>query len=193
MKKTYLIAYNTLLFLGWGVFLIYQIVHGFQMDRFSLILLNICQISAVLEIIHAALKWVKTPVFTSAIQIFSRVFVLIFINLIPPEQQFTLLNISGVQLVTVAWGVTEIVRYSFYATSLVSKNIYALSFLRYTLFIVLYPTGVFGEWLILFSQMQINGFEISLFNAFLVVVVLAYFIFFPRLYMYMFQQRKKKL
>jgi hypothetical protein len=44
-----------------------------------------------------------------------------------------------------AWAVTEVVRYSFYAVKLVHKSPAALTWVRYTAFIVLYPLGVSSE------------------------------------------------
>ena len=48
-----------------------------------------------------------------------------------------------------SWAVIEIVRYLFYAAKLVSDNPeampYPLFWLRYSLFMVLYPSGISGE------------------------------------------------
>jgi very-long-chain (3R)-3-hydroxyacyl-CoA dehydratase len=44
-----------------------------------------------------------------------------------------------------AWSLTEVVRYAFYACKEVGTPPYILSWLRYTTFIVLYPLGVSSE------------------------------------------------
>ena len=44
-----------------------------------------------------------------------------------------------------AWGVTEVIRYAFYATKELNCTPYFLTWLRYTTFIVLYPIGVSSE------------------------------------------------
>ena len=44
-----------------------------------------------------------------------------------------------------SWSTIEIVRYSYYALGLVGVDVYIHKWLRYTLFIVLYPSGVFSE------------------------------------------------
>ena len=44
-----------------------------------------------------------------------------------------------------SWAITEIVRYSFYALTLINAVPYALKYLRYSLFLVLYPTGISSE------------------------------------------------
>ena len=45
----------------------------------------------------------------------------------------------------IAWGVTEVIRYSFYAFKQVGEAPAVLTWLRYTTFIVLYPLGVSSE------------------------------------------------
>lgn len=44
-----------------------------------------------------------------------------------------------------AWGITEIIRYPFYAMKELGDAPFALIWLRYTTFIVLYPLGVSSE------------------------------------------------
>lgn len=45
----------------------------------------------------------------------------------------------------ISWSLTEIIRYSFYATSLVGCKSSVLNWLRYTTFYVLYPLGAGSE------------------------------------------------
>ncbi len=51
----------------------------------------------------------------------------------------------GLPLLLLAWQVTEIIRYSFYFFGLLGSVPSVLTYLRYTLFIALYPMGVTGE------------------------------------------------
>lgn len=44
-----------------------------------------------------------------------------------------------------AWSVTETIRYPFYFLALLGIDVYALNWLRYTLFLVLYPLGAGSE------------------------------------------------
>mgnify|MGYP005849365027 CR=1 FL=1 len=193
MLTAYLISYNVLLLLAWAIFFIWQITHGFVIDKISITILNIAQVAALLEIFHAKKGWVKSPVFTTALQISSRVFVLFWLNVIPEAQQIKIFGISGITIVSVAWSVTEIIRYSYYATSLLNKEIKLLTFLRYTLFIVLYPLGITGEAMIMLSVLKWNNYDFSIVNFVVAVVMVSYLPFFPKLYGYMWQQRKKKL
>jgi len=191
--KQYLVGYNLILFLAWSSFLAWQITHGFVLDRVSITILNVAQVAALLEILHAKQGWVKSPLFTTALQISSRVFVLFWLNVIPETYQIKIYGISGITIVSVAWSITEMVRYSYYATSLFNKEIKGLTFLRYTLFIVLYPIGILGEGMILFSVLKWNNYDFSIVNFVVAAVMLSYLPFFPKLYIYMWQQRKKKL
>lgn len=52
-----------------------------------------------------------------------------------------------------AWSLTEVVRYPFYFLSLLNIDLYALNWLRYTLFLVLYPLGAGSEAFLSFSTL----------------------------------------
>lgn len=52
-----------------------------------------------------------------------------------------------------AWSVTEVIRYPFYFLSLLNIDVYALNWLRYTLFLVLYPLGAGSEAFLSFSTL----------------------------------------
>ncbi len=190
MKK-YLLTYNSLLAIGWLLLLLYTMANGLQLDRFSLLLLNICQLAAILEIYHAIKKWVNSPPMTAAIQVASRVFVLFLINLLPADAYWSIFGMSGLALILVAWSVTEIIRYSFYFSQLLDKENAILRYLRYTLFLGLYPMGVTGEILIILSFMCLYCSIILC----LVMggILLSYVYFFPQMYGYMIRQRLKKI
>ena len=48
---------------------------------------------------------------------------------------------------------TEVIRYSFYACSLVGMTIPALLYLRYSMFYILYPTGAFSEAFLIYAAL----------------------------------------
>ena len=191
--KNYLKAYNLFLALGWAALLLHFMYYDFQLDNIGLLLLNICQGAAILEVVHAILKWVSSPIVTTAIQVASRVFILVLINLIGFEGYFTIWGINGLHLIMVAWSITEIVRYSLYLLNLLEKESKVLLFCRYTFFIVLYPAGVAGELLIIYSYLMPFEFSLNIPTASFATLVLIYLIFFPKLYLHMWAQRKKKL
>lgn len=196
MIKNYLKAYNLLLAIGWLVFLVDSVAHDFVLNSFSLWVLNVCQLAALLEVGHAGLGWVKTPFVTSLVQVFSRVFVLYWINVLhvlPPEELIEVAGINGIAMVSVAWGITEVVRYSYYFLGLLGKEVYPITWMRYTFFLVLYPLGVTGEWFIVLSKTKMGHWEFSLINIVLWLILASYFYGFPQLFGYMLQQRRKKL
>jgi len=193
MVRSYLIFYNVALTLLWGAYLIYMLLNGFQLDETSLLLLNIAQLAAILEIGHAALKWVKSSAFTTFIQVFSRIFVLLLLNLMPNGPFIGCCGINGLVLITLAWSITEVVRYSYYTTILLNNESSILLTLRYTLFLVLYPMGVIGEALIIVSYLQNQDWAMTLPNIVIGLIFLSYFYFFPQMYKHMLKQRKKKL
>lgn len=52
-----------------------------------------------------------------------------------------------------AWSLTEVVRYPFYFLALLGIDLYAINWLRYTLFLVLYPLGAGSEAFLSFSTL----------------------------------------
>jgi very-long-chain (3R)-3-hydroxyacyl-CoA dehydratase len=52
-----------------------------------------------------------------------------------------------------SWGIVEVPRYTFYAMNLIGQVPSFLLFLRYHLFMVLYPSGVAGEVLCMLSAL----------------------------------------
>ena len=112
--RYYLAAYNLLAFVFWLLFLLLFISNSFILTEKGMLLLNIAQGMAVLEIVHALLKWVKSPLASTAAQVFSRIFVLILINLFRHHVPLLPITQTGIIIVSLAWSITEIVRYSFY-------------------------------------------------------------------------------
>jgi hypothetical protein len=108
-------------------------------------LLLFTQSAALLEIVHAAVGLVRSPVIVTAMQVMSRIVALVAVTYSPKAQ-----TQWGAGLMIISWSCVEIFRYIFYAFALVSgdstkKTPFPLFWLRYSLFAVLYPTGITGE------------------------------------------------
>jgi very-long-chain (3R)-3-hydroxyacyl-CoA dehydratase len=191
--KYYLAAYNAVAFIFWMLYLISFIASGFVLSKTGLLLLNIAQGLAVLEILHAILKWVKSPVSSTIAQVTSRLLVVVLINVFINDQSLSAVISKGIFICSLAWGITELVRYSFYFLSLFGKQPYALLWMRYTFFIVLYPLGVTGEWFILAAPLVVHGISFNAYTVFLVISFASYAYYFPILYGYMWKQRRAKL
>merc|ERR1712142_747292 len=206
--KSYLFLYNLLQFLGWSFLLVQVCSHFKHGDTYTDLYesvagtLNIFQTAAVLEILHAALGLVRSSVQVTFQQVFSRVYVTwAILHLLPPSQ----LSV-GFPLLLFAWTITEIIRYSMYAVSLVGNPPYLLTWLRYTFFIVAYPCGVTGELLCSYwglweardkdvaSIHLPNSLNVTFsFPLVILTIMLLYIPLFPPMYLHLFAQRKKVL
>ncbi|THH13758.1 hypothetical protein EW146_g6511 [Bondarzewia mesenterica] len=121
---------------------------------------------AILEILHALLGFVRSPLTTTAMQVASRLYLVWYIAArfdsvsafsfsaspyFRPSE--TLAYGERVQAraspfygsMVLSWSVTEVIRYTFYASSLVGIEPRVLVWLRYTTFYVLYITGASSE------------------------------------------------
>lgn len=105
-----------------------------------------------------------------------------------------------------SWSLVEVPRYLFYAISLVSTPSYLMKFIRYSLFLVLYPTGITGEvWsiasslafvtqtaLLKYSMPNRLNFAFD-YTCFLYFILATYVPGSYIMYNYMLVQRKKQL
>lgn len=135
-------------------------------------------------------------------QVLSRVMVVVGVVMATPTGKVS----PGLPLALLAWSVTEIIRYGYYACSLLGSVPHVLVMLRYTTFIALYPIGVTGEllcfyWAQSYARTQSvwsiempNKYNVTFsYLFFLWAVMLAYIPLFPQMYLHMFAQRKKVL
>ncbi|PCH36163.1 PTPLA-domain-containing protein [Wolfiporia cocos MD-104 SS10] len=99
------------------------------------------QTFAVLEVLHALCGWVRSPLATTAAQVASRLYLVWGVTALFGQTRTHPLYASMV----LSWALTEVVRYAFYACTLLGREPRALLWLRYTLFFVLYPTGAGSE------------------------------------------------
>ncbi|KAG8861668.1 hypothetical protein FRB96_002625 [Tulasnella sp. 330] len=157
---------------------------------------NWIQSFAVLEVVHSALGWVRSPVFTSAAQVASR---LAMVWDTAPRYTIAQQNPIYTSMV-LAWSMTETLRYAFYAFSVLGFEPYPLLWLRYTAFFVLYPIGAPSEAFVNFSTLPVSLYPFDLhldqwvpidfYHAFL------FLLWWPALwylYTYMMGQRRKVL
>ena len=137
----------------------------------------------LIEVVHAVLRFVPSSPITTFIQILSRL-VLVWGVLVPiPEARYSV----GVPMLLIAWSIAECTRYFYYGFHLYESAPYFSTWLRYSLFLVLYPTGVTGELLTTYSALPTiaknkmwtlelpNIFNISFYyNYILVIFMLSY-------------------
>ncbi|KAG2178852.1 hypothetical protein INT43_001698 [Umbelopsis isabellina] len=194
--KGYLMAYNQISFLGWAWILVLTIKELAENDFdytgvFNAVwkYLPAVQTAAALEIVHAALGWVRSPISTTFTQVLSRVFLVWGVNYLFPEihthWSFTTMVIS--------WSITECVRYAYYFFNLAGGVPGIVLWLRYTLFFVLYPTGAGSEVMMMFISLPYAKAWNELYYYLLIVLMIVYIPGLPTMYFHMIGQRKKYL
>ncbi|KAK5645949.1 hypothetical protein RI129_004413 [Pyrocoelia pectoralis] len=206
-KSYYLFFYNFVETVGWSYILYKLVKHFIFVEDVTLyesikLPLFVFQNAAVLEIVHAFLRLVSSSPYVTLQQVFSRVMLVCGVLMISRNAQLGI----GLPLTILAWSVTEIIRYAYYTLNLVNAVPHFLVWLRYTMFIGLYPLGVTGELLCLytacnefiktgFGTITLPNFLNVTFNyPYLLMFLMALYIpLFPPLYMHMFAQRKKIL
>uniref|UniRef100_A0A803LCN8 Very-long-chain (3R)-3-hydroxyacyl-CoA dehydratase n=1 Tax=Chenopodium quinoa TaxID=63459 RepID=A0A803LCN8_CHEQI len=103
----------------------------------------------------------------------------------------------------VAWSISEIIRYSNYALSCIGDCPYWSIYVRYTVFIPLYPVGVAGEMWLMYQALTYikekdlykDFFSVLPFSyhTFVQVVLLCYPLLWMKLYLHLLKQRRSKL
>ncbi|MDW8418058.1 MAG: protein tyrosine phosphatase-like domain-containing protein [Chitinophagales bacterium] len=190
--NVYLKWYNLAALMLWGLLVMAYAGGGCVFDDEAMYLLAAAQGVALLEILHARMGWVKSPWLSVAAQVLSRIFVVVVLGLYYKKVTHPLF-VYGTFIVSLAWSITEVVRYAYYLMQLLERETGWLTWLRYSLFIVLYPLGVCGEWLLIATAVAQQSVWLSPFTWVSVLVALLYILYFPKLYGYMWKQRKKKL
>jgi len=194
LKDAYLVLYNSSLCIGWSLLLFKSLTHTFTnspsiSEGISSIyavegvssLLTVVQGAAILEIIHAAVGLVRSPVFVTTLQVGSRIAALIAILYSPVAQvQF------GAGQMIISWSLVEIFRYAFYVSAILSGDAtkgtpYPLFWLRYSLFAILYPTGIVGELTVFFAASGDEAF-LNLFGEEYATLMYYYIMSFPIIY-----------
>lgn len=194
--KPFLILYNTVAGSLWFIHLyntLNAIINNKNVNTFysdSVSFLTITQCLAIIEIFNSLFKIVKSPLLTTFAQVSSRLLIVIgsFRLSATPITPFIGYEYFTLSL---AWSITEVVRYFFYAFNLLNIQPKVLVFLRYNMFPILYPLGVTSELIILYKTTQIN--DNNLVKLVYIVSMLAYIPGFPVLFSHMWIQRKKAM
>ncbi|XP_062245426.1 very-long-chain (3R)-3-hydroxyacyl-CoA dehydratase [Platichthys flesus] len=149
LKTGYLFLYNLVQFLGFSWIFVNMTVRLFIFgeeslyDTFNSIsdVMFFCQVLASVEVLNAAFGVVKTGIVPTLIQVVGRNFILfiIFGSLEEMHHQ------PVVFFVFYLWSGIEIFRYPFYMLGCCNTEWENLTWLRYTIWIPLYPLGVLAE------------------------------------------------
>ncbi|XP_077217555.1 protein-tyrosine phosphatase-like, PTPLA [Tasmannia lanceolata] len=205
-SKLYLSAYNSLQAFGWALSLsrilsslaTTKSINGAYASAGDLI----CFLQAVsfLEVLHGAIGIVPSGVLIPLMQWGGRThFVLAILSQIVEVQE-----LPSVFITFFAWSIGEVIRYSQYALNCIGICPYWLTYLRYTVFILVYPVGVgFGEIWLMYEALPFvkkynlyaNVFDNLPFSyySFVVALLLCYPFLWLKLYLHLFKQRRSKL
>lgn len=155
------------------------------------LLIAVQNMNAIFEIIHAGLGLVKSSLPITCLQFFARLLITIGIcqNLPQSPANWTFGSFIGLSY---AWTITELLRYGYYIINYFydGKPPYALKWLRYSLFIVLYPLGLACEWITVYLSIPYAG---GLYRYYLIFGLVLYIPGFIQLYRHMWRQRRKVL
>jgi len=189
----YLFAYNTVSALGW-LFVLYITVQSLlegkaPKDFWAQVAtpLRYVQTAAFLEVLHALFGLVGSSPIATIMQVGSRLGLLwVFSNNYSEAQAHW-----SLYLMVGSWALVEVPRYAFYAVNIfVDKVPFPLFWARYTLFMVLYPSGITGEITQIFTSLPaVKGTSLVLFYLSLFALLL-YVPGSPFMYFHMVGQRK---
>ncbi|CAI5981861.1 unnamed protein product [Closterium sp. NIES-64] len=190
LTKTYLAAYNLAQAAGWAAAL-------------AAMMHSAVTTASIAGAFHSAwpLVWlVRSGVVAPLVQWVGRSFVLFAVVGRTPA----LHTHAALFVLLAVWCCSEVIRYPQYALSLLGTCPRALTWLRYSAFIPLYPIGMFGgEMVLIYSAIPFVKADRPLDFLFaalpfdchhvLMVILAAYPLFWLHLYTHMFRQRRAKL
>lgn len=208
---TWLIGYNLLSGCLWSfvflnVFATYFVFGDLDsVFRLTHLWTTAIQSLAVVEIYNSATGIVKSPVMTTTMQVLSRLLVVYGVWAVLPDASG---NRSVAYLtVHLAWSVTEVVRYYYYASHLISQQTLPngekgapvsplLLWFRYNAFLVLYPLGISSECYMIYRAIGLalsyNTTGWLAYAIFLSASLVAYLPGSPILFTHMLSQRRKQ-
>lgn len=208
LRRLYLTIYNWVVFFGWAQVLFFALStlkeSGHQhVYRAVERPLQLAQTAAVLEIFHGLVGLVRSPITATLPQIGSRLFVTWGILWSFPEVQTHVL----VSSLVISWSITEIIRYSFFGVKeLLGFAPAWLLWLRYSTFLLLYPTGITSEVGLIYIALPYikesakyclrmpNKWNFSFDYFYAALLVIAFYVpGSPHMYQYMLGQRKRAL
>ncbi|GLU13047.1 hypothetical protein SLE2022_296950 [Rubroshorea leprosula] len=208
LRRLYLSIYNWTVFFGWCQVLYFSVKtltesgHEQVYNAVEKPLL-LAQTAAVLEILHGLIGLVRSPISATLPQIGSRLYVTWGILWSFPEIQKHVL----VSSLVISWSITEIIRYSFFGTKEAFGSAPSwLLWLRYSTFLLLYPSGITSEVGLIYNALPYikgsekyclrmpNKWNFSFDYFYAAIIALGIYVpGSPHMYTYMLGQRKKAL
>ena len=122
LSVPYLILYNVVQYLGWTVFFVLFVINYSTTQDLqqtydnTFYMVQFFQYLAILEIVHIILRLVRSPLFTTFVQVMSRVVIVFVLAKIKSSLSI------GYVLLSLAWSIAEMVRYTYYYLSIIKHN-----------------------------------------------------------------------
>ena len=157
LSQAYLVLYNGACALGW-LYVLYLTLTSLRSGQSAAELwsvvgspLTIVQSAAALEVLHSLVGLVNSPLLTAAMQVSSRLLLVWGYTRAYPASQAH----WSLYLMVASWALVEVPRYAFYVFAQFKGQPvpYPLFWLRYSLFAVLYPSGISGELLQMYTAL----------------------------------------
>ncbi|CAF3319614.1 unnamed protein product [Rotaria socialis] len=156
IRTNWLLFYNLFQFMAYlWVFtrlIMHFISNGHLSNGYKLVEnpIKLCQSLSVLEIVHPLIGFTKGDWFSPLMQCFGRNLILfIVINF---NQQIKLSPF--ISYLFLVWSFVELYRYPYYGIRLLNKDNRIITWLRYTIWIILYPLGAFIEGVIVYKSID---------------------------------------
>lgn len=193
-KQLYLEIYNALSGVLWGCVLIRLVIllplvgTEYASEGVAPFLSGV-QSLALLEVVHSAVGLVRSSPITALMQVASRLFLVWgVVRLFPQTAAHPVFSVM-----VVAWCLAELIRYPYYWTQLRKSTPKWLEWLRYNLFIILYPVGASSEAFLAYRALPAANYYHPYWAAIMKLVLVIYPPSFYLLYKHMFIMRKKVL
>ncbi|KAF4756643.1 DnaJ (Hsp40), sub A, member 4 [Perkinsus olseni] len=201
--RYYLTLYNTVQALGWA-YILYATLGSplFTVSPKVLTAMYLFQGLAVLEVLNAAAGMVRSNLLTTVVQVFFRDQVLYLLY----RCHSAGIESHGLLPMALAWSLAETIRYPYLALHMSRRAPPALTWLRYSSFLVLYPLGVYGEMRVIYDVSPVverdhilsvampNAFNFSFnYAAFLKFLLFSYPLGLLLQYKHMLRQRARHL
>lgn len=111
--------------------------------------MKFCQLLQYLEVMHPLFGYTKGSILFPMLQVTGRNFILFL--MIDAEERIQTKPV--IFFLFVVWASIECVRYPYYIMSLLQTELYALTWLRYTMWIPLYPLGILCEGIVVLRNL----------------------------------------
>lgn len=173
VKKVYLAFYNFFQFIGYTYILIVMGIRYYRDGPDSMAgtyqavgsAMKFCQLMQILEVMHPLFGYTKGGILPPFMQVSGRSFMLFAMI----DAELRMQDKPVVFYLFFVWSLVEVVRYPYYIAQVYKKDIGILTWLRYTMWIPLYPLGFLCEGVIILRNIpyfeETQKFTVSLPNS----------------------------